>query len=213
MKAKAERFRVPDLSPGDRKAWANAHAFPWKVRWVFVAESPHVSEITPVELEERRPLCGASGKKWWALLSEKLTGVASTDVSVQALLGLCCQYQVSVINAVQFPLDPGITRVFPEADPAKTLGFSKKGADSYQKMKHSAAVAKALVSLRLRLSHPALRQAEVHCLGNDALWFVTQAVGANRIQSKIAHPAAWWRRQGFYGQQARGQLTELLQAP
>jgi hypothetical protein len=203
------RFWVPDLSPKDRKDLAQT-----QVRWVFVAESPHINEIEPDRMDQRRPLCGVAGRQWWGLLSELLEGEANSDVSLDRLIHFCKREKIAVMNAVQSPLDPKITKYFPEAEPVANLGFNKvSGPNSFKRLKNSAQVQNAIHSLRERLLHPQVAQASVHCLGNDAEWFVSQALGQEslvRLGEKIPHPSAWWRRGGQFGRTAREKLTEIL---
>src|SRR4051794_8604940 len=114
------RYFVPDLTP---QARAKLRAL--RPRAIFVAESPHVSEIAPESLAERRPLCGKAGLKWWSLLSELLEGQASADVSLERLEEICRKHRIAILNAVQYPLDPKVTAAFPGANPEQTIGFSK----------------------------------------------------------------------------------------
>lgn len=202
------RFLVPDLSPMDRPELRSV--VPWVV---FVGESPHVQEVEPETLRERRPLCGAAGRQWWQLLSEVAEGAPDSDVSRDRLLVFCQEQGIAVVNSVQYPLDPKIVAAYPEADPVANLGFSKAaGKSGYKRLRDSPAVQGAIASLRARLSHPSLRGAEVWCLGNDSVWFTTRALaGTGReVSGKIPHPSAWWRRGGFYGRVAREKLGHLF---
>src|SRR5690349_20606081 len=72
-----KRFFVPDLAPYNRTSLSDLIP-----RVVFVGESPHVNEVEPEALNERRPLCGAAGRQWWKLLGELLEGEISEDVSL-----------------------------------------------------------------------------------------------------------------------------------
>jgi len=204
------RYLVPDLSPENRKELRK------KVpRVVFVAESPHVSEVESEAMDHRRPLCGAAGRQWWGLLTEILEEQRNSDVELKQLLRVCSQYSLAIVNAVQFPLDPKVGRLFPEAAPIENLGFCKlSGEHSYKKLKKSKAVQSAILSLGARLRHPSLGQAVIHCLGNDAEWFVLQALSTeevtDRLGVKIPHPSAWWRRKGLYGRVARERLKTCL---
>lgn len=208
------RFFVPDLSPLDRKALKGISP-----QFVFVAESPHVSELEPEQKEARRPLCGKAGREWWSLLGELLENDPSQDVSLERMLRLCKTRQIAVLNAVQYPLDPKVSRVFPAANPVSHLGFSKEaGAHSYKKLKESPEVLSMIRALRARLEAPDLAEAKIICLGNDAEWFVTQALkgsvsgqGLDRIETKIPHPSAWWRNGGLYRKVARDRATEIFQ--
>lgn len=209
--AKFPRYFVPDLSPMDRKELENL-----RPQWVFIAESPHVSEISPDQREDRRPLCGAAGKKWWSLLGELLGDESGEDVSLSRMLGLCKKYRIAVMNVVQYPLDEGVKKKVPDADPVTNLGFCKNpGAQSYKKLKQSASVQKAVDLLRCRLQDPALSSARIYCLGNDAEWFVKQALDKDefeaRVSVKLPHPSAWWRRGGHFGRLARKQLQQIIQ--
>lgn len=208
--APQERYFVPDLSPLDRNALRKM-----RPRWVFVAESPHVNEIEPDQVDQRRPLCGAAGRQWWGLLTELLTGTANSNVDLDHLIKFCLDHRVAVLNAVQYPLDPKVARLFPKAEPVQNLGFSKAaGESSFKKLKKEPPVITALQSLRERLNHPALAEAPIHCLGNDAEWFVIQALGAEaaaeRMGIKIPHPSAWWRQGGLFGRNARERLSRIL---
>jgi hypothetical protein len=203
-----DSFVVPDLSPRDRAALRQV-----KPRYLFVAESPHVSEIEPLNLSERRPLCGAAGKVWWNALSEVIDKHPSTDLSLEHFLGFCTRHRIAVMNAVQVPLDPKVTRLFPEADPVKSLGFSKEaGTYHYKKFKERKELQSVLDNLRTRLNDPSVADVPIICLGNDSLWFVERALGADttRIACKIAHPSAWWRKGGWFGRAARDSLVRLF---
>lgn len=204
------RFLVPDLSPRDRAEWG---AQP--VRWIFVAESPHVSEIAPESKSERRPLCGVAGRQWWSLLSEILEGVPSSDISLPRLLDFSRSHGVAVMNAVQYPLDPKITREFPDADPLLNLGFFKgSGEYSFKQMKKTKNVQERIADLTSRLRHSSVQDSRIYCLGNDAEWFVAQALGEKeyhrRVLGKVPHPSAWWRRGGEYGRIAREKLVRIF---
>lgn len=205
------RYLVPDLAPAERLSLQKV-----KPRFVFVAESPHIHEIEPETLTERRPLCGAAGKQWWSLLSELLEGKSNSDVSLSQLEAFTRKHAIAVMNAVQFPLDPKVAARFPDADPIKNLKFNKvAGEYSFKKLKKSPAVSEALQSLAARLNHPALANAPIYCLGNDSLWLVTQALGPEeakkRVQDKIPHPSAWWRSGGHYGRVAKEKLQKIFE--
>lgn len=207
--ARPGRFFVPDLSPEGRPQLRD-----FTPRYAFVAESPHVSEISPEKLDERRPLCGKAGLQWWGLLSELLEGESSTDVSRSRLEAFCQKHRIAVLNAVQYPLDPKVSASFAQAAPALTIGFSKApGTDHYKKMKGSRELGFALQSLRERLQHPSLGDCPIYCLGNDSEWFVSQALGKEeflrRVKGRIPHPSAWWRRGGLFGRIAREKLGLL----
>ena len=204
------RYLVPDLTPEARQDLKRL-----KPRYIFVAESPHVNEVEPDEMDERRPLCGAAGRQWWGLLSQLKEGETNSDVSLDRLIEVCKKYQIVVLNAVQYPLDPKVAVKFPKADPVKNLGFNKvSGPFSYKKLKGAPVVQNALSSLIERLDHPSLKKVPIFCLGNDALWFVTQALlpssGVSRIQDKIPHPSAWWRSGGLYGRVAKEKLMKAF---
>ena len=203
-------YFVPDLSPKDRKALAKT-----EIRFLFVGESPHVSEITPKNEKDRRPLCGAAGKQWWRLLGEILEKNPSTDVSLERLLHFCSRHGIAILNSVQYPLDSKISEKFPKADPFTNIGFSKaSGPSFYKKLKSSRDVHLAIRSLRERITHPGLDDLPVHYLGNDEEWFVTRALEMggiqNRLGEKIPHPSAWWRRGGYYGRVAQEKLQKIL---
>jgi len=203
---KHSRFHVPDLTPRDRPELEGL-----RFRYVFVAESPHISEIEPETESERRPLCGAAGKVWWNALSETLTGVSNENLSLEYFLKFCRKHRIAIANAVQVPLDPKVMRLFPDADPMRTLGFSKEmGPRHYKK----ASLEKVLADLRRRLSDPGLQGAKVVTLGNDADWFIRAALPQDDFEriyaGKVAHPSAWWRRGGHFGRVSRETLKTLL---
>ena len=202
-----KRFLVPDLSPKERPALSRM-----KVKFVFVAESPHVNEIEPDALRARRPLCGAAGRKWWGMISKVLEGVVDEGAELERQLSLCRKHGIVVMNAVQYPLDPKIIRHVEGAEPLRNLGFSKAaGHGHYRRLKESESVRTALLSLKKRLMHSSVRNAPIIPLGNDALWFVEQALAASgRLSEKIPHPAAWWRRGGLYGRVAEERLRALF---
>ena len=208
--ARPGRYFVPDLTPEARPELKTS-----RPSVVFVAESPHVSEVTPEKLGERRPLCGKAGQQWWGLLSEMLEGKASADVSLARLEKICRAHHIAVMNAVQYPLDPKVAASFPEAEPSRTIGFSKApGPSHYKKMKSTTELKRALDSLRARLEDPGLKNSPVYCLGNDAEWFVAQALGREeferRVKGRIPHPSAWWRKGGLFGRVAREKLGPIL---
>jgi len=210
--AKFSRYFVPDLTPMDRKELRNL-----RPEVVFVAESPHVSEVTPESEVERRPLCGSAGKKWWALLGELLGDDQGEDVALTRMLHLCEEYRIALLNVLQYPLDKGIRKKIPGADPVANLGFCKNpGNQSYKKLKNTDSVTQAIQALRDRLMDPRLLHARIHCLGNDAEWFVKQALGKEeyqvRVGEKLPHPSAWWRRGGHFGRVARKQLKSVITA-
>jgi len=205
-----KRFFVPDLSPEARHELRDL-----KVKVIFVAESPHTSEVEPEELAARRPLCGSAGRRWWSVLGDVLDANPSEDVSLSRLLDLCRRHGVVVMNAVQYPLDPKIAAAYAAADPALNLGFHKgPGELSFKKKKKTPELQSALSSLRARLSGPALEKAPVYCLGNDALWFVSEALGKDgareRIAGKLPHPSAWWRKGGVFKVIARKDLERIF---
>ena len=211
MASRADRFFVPDLSP-------SAHPELGVPRLLFVAESPHVSEVEPAARAARRPLCGAAGRVWWSALSELLEGAADDDVSLDHLRTFCRKHRIAVLNAVQQPLDQKIVRTFPDADPRRTLGFDKgPGEHHYKKQKGEPALARILKSLRARLETPELAKVPVYSLGLDAEWFLRQALGpeefSRRVRGRIPHPSAWWRRGGHFGRVARTELAGLLAPP
>jgi len=204
------RFFVPDLTPEAHPEWKG-----FRPRWVFVAESPHLNEVEPEAEEDRRPLCGAAGRAWWSLLSRLLEGEPSDDVSLERFHKLCIAHGIAVLNAVQYPLDPKITRRFADADPLRVLGFSKlAGSQGYKKLKASDLVQARIKSLRDRLQHTALAKCPIHPLGNDAEWFISQALGADefgsRVGERIPHPSAWWRQGGLFGRIAEEKLSRIL---
>ena len=209
---KLERYFVPDLSPVDRQELRDL-----RPRYVFVAESPHVNEVEPGKLPERRPLCGAAGRQWWRLLSELLEGSENSDVSLPRMLDFCREHRIAVINAVQYPLDPKITAKCPDADPVQNLGFAKAaGETGFKKRRKGDEVQAALRNLRERLDHPSLAGAEVWALGNDSEWFITQALSPEELKKrwggKVPHPSAWWRQNGLFGRIAEEKLRVLFAA-
>jgi hypothetical protein len=185
---------------------------------IFVAESPHIHEITPESEEERRPLCGAAGLVWWKALTELFAEPATqfdSGLPLSQLLDFCQRHQIAVMNAVQYPLDPKITRKFPDADPVRVLKFGKlSGEFSYKRRKSSPEMQQTLASLRSRLNHTQLAGLPIYCLGNDAEWFVRQALSSEeieaRLKDKIPHPSAWWRRGGWFGKTAREKLSSIF---
>lgn len=204
------RFFVPDLTPVDRPELSGS-----RPRLIFVAESPHTSEVAPSEKQARRPLCGMAGRKWWSLLGEILENDPSEDVSLDRMIRLCRQHRIAVMNAVQFPLDTAICKTVPEADPVRHLKFCKNpGPHSYKKLKKSPAVSAALGLLRGRLRSPELSDLPIYCLGNDALWFVARALDPvefkRRFQDRLPHPSAWWRKGGAFGRIARDKLQQIF---
>ena len=207
----SQRYFVPDLSPQFHQSLLRI-----KPKYVFVAESPHIHEVTPQELAQRRPLCGAAGKKWWGELSELLEGRGAEELSLEYLLKFCSRHRVVILNAVQFPLDPKVSQEFPEADPIQNLGFNKvSGQYSFKKLKDSDVVIQRIEDLSQRLNHPSIRPLEVHCLGNDSEWFVKRALSRlgqeSRFGIKIPHPSARWRKGGYYGDVAQTQLKKMFQ--
>jgi hypothetical protein len=219
----SERYFVPDLSPEARSSLKKL-----KPRYLFVAESPHVQEVEPDAKGKRRPLCGAAGKKWWGMLAQLLgspldlkrtqkNSEQELDLSLRSLESFCLSHHLAVLNAVQYPLDPKVAQRFPEADPVKNLGFNKvSGPFSYKRQKDTPEVALALESLQRRLSHTAVKKLPVYALGNDSEWWVLRALVAQgeeaRYAGKIPHPAAWWRRGGWFGQVAEEKLSTIFTA-
>lgn len=206
------RYFVPDLSPEFHLALRRV-----KPKYVFVAESPHIHEVSPELLEQRRPLCGAAGKKWWGSLGELLEGDQHTDLSLESLLRFCAKHHVVILNAVQFPLDPKVSQEFPEADPVKNLGFNKvSGPHSFKRLKEVNVVVHRVQNLSQRLEHPSIRHLPIHSLGNDSEWFVKRALvelgQEERFGSKIPHPSAWWRKGGYFGKVAQSQLKTIFKA-
>jgi hypothetical protein len=206
----AARAFVPDLTPADRPELAAL-----RPRLAFVAESPHVNEVAPERATERRPLCGMAGREWWGMLRELADGRRDDAVDLPSMLQFCLRHGVAVLNAVQYPLDPGVARKLAEADPHEVLEFSKApGPRCYKKLGKEACVLGALESLRRRLAHPALAGARIHALGNDAEWFLKRALSAEdwaaRYGGRIPHPSAWWRRGGWFRDRAREELGALL---
>lgn len=209
------RFFVPDLTPNARRELQNLQP-----RFLFIAESPHLSEVEPDELLQRRPLCGMAGRQWWGALAEVLEkkpklDSALVDVSLEKLIQNCLKYKICILNSVQFPLDPKITKKFPKADPLLNVGFYKgPGEKTYKKQKNSIEMKKALASLRDRLQSPKIAQVPIYCLGNDAEWFLNLALEKNEIEQRylgrIPHPSAWWRRGGYFGKVAKEKLTEIF---
>jgi hypothetical protein len=209
---KTHRFFVPDLAPWDRPIFAQL-----KPKWIFVAESPHVNEVEPPLVKDRRPLCGKAGQKWWNLLSELWSDPIDAGLSSRDLEQFCLKHRLFVMNAVQLPLDPKIVSHFPGADPILTLGFHKgSGPFSFKALKRAPSVQGAFSSLRQRLMRPECHSAPMICLGNDAHWFVEQVLLSSdsplkeKVEEKIPHPSAWWRRGGYYGRVAQERLESLV---
>lgn len=203
------RYFVPDLSPEQRPQLHDLRA-----EVVFVAESPHEAETASERLSERRPLCGRAGQAFWKMIGELTMGVSSSDTDLERLLSLARRGRFAVMNAVQFPLDPKITLYYGDAaDPVAHLGFSKAALASFKKLKSTAEVEAAVSLLGERLVHESVRHLPVISLGNDAQWFVNQALGeaaATRHLMTVPHPSAWWRQGGKLRERARAQLKELL---
>lgn len=207
---KKTRYFVPDISPVDRPELKSLVP-----KIVFVAESPHISEVEPEAKAERRPLCGAAGRQWWRKLGEILNAESSDDVSLERMEKLSSKSKIAVINAVQFPMDPKVAAKFPEAEPVGNLGFAKaSGEYGYKKQKKSPEVQEAIKNLRKRLTDPSMNKAVVWPLGNDAEWFVSQALTPEeykaRVQGKIPHPSAWWRQGGLFGRIAQEKLEKIF---
>lgn len=204
------RSFVPDLSPMDR-----AELRGMNVRVVFVAESPHSSEIASETIEGRRPLCGASGRKWWSLLREVAGDQPSEDVSLPSLLRFCRKHGVVVLNSVQWPLDRALAKGSPALDPLKTVGFCKNpGPFFYKRLKSRVPVKKAVRDLARRLQDRRLMGASIYCLGGDAEWFVRQAMGRDsaRVAGKIPHPSAWRRNRGLLAGMAEDCLRAFFKS-
>ena len=150
------------------------------------------------------------------MVGELVAGETSQATDLERLLRLSRQGGFAVMNAVQFPLDPKITTYYgPGADPVDHLGFSKVPPASYKKLRHAGDVEMAIELLRQRLFSQAVRSLPVVALGNDAQWFVKEALGhegAERLLMTVPHPSAWWRQGGKLREKARNQLTELLRA-
>jgi hypothetical protein len=207
---KKTRYFVPDISPVDRPELKNLVP-----KIVFVAESPHISEVEPENRAERRPLCGAAGRQWWRKLGEILAEESSDDVSLERMEKLSSKNRIAVINAVQFPMDPKVAVKYPEAEPVENLGFAKaSGEFGYKKQKKSPEMQEAIRNLRKRLTDPAMKSATVFPLGNDAEWFVSQALTPEeykeRVKGKIPHPSAWWRQGGLFGRIAQEKLEKIF---
>lgn len=205
-----KRFFVADLSPEQRPALADL-----KPKLVFVAESPHVSEVEPLNAAERRPLCGSAGREWWSMVGTMVAGDSSRETDLERLLSLCRLARIAVMNAVQYPIDPKIVMHYgSEADPVTHLGFAKVAPASFKKLKNGEDVEAAIEALRARLVHESVSDLPVVSLGNDAQWFVAQALqaksGVGRHLMTVPHPSAWWRQGGAFRDKARGQLKELL---
>lgn len=202
----SSRYFVPDLSPRDRGVLSQV-----RPRFVFVAESPHIHEVEPDPVMERRPLCGAAGRVWWKKLSEVLNTPAP-ELTAEGLIEFCFLHRLAVINAVQVPLDPKVTKQFPAADPYLSLGFQKDtGVRSYKK--RGGSFFEAVSSLRDRVFDDRIKNAPLISLGNDADWLLREVLGdlaSSRILTKIPHPSAWWRRGGFYGDEADRILKRLF---
>lgn len=205
------RFFVPDLSPIDRQLLKTA-----EVQHVFIAESPHISEIEAENEEQRRPLCGMAGRQWWTMLAEVLGENEEVLLTAESLQHFCRKYHLAILNAVQYPLDPKVTKRFPDADPVKNLGFQKaSGPYSFKRLRATEPVQTVIRDLQQRVCHPSLSQAKIHCLGNDAQWFLGQALTPypedfQRFVDKIPHPSAWWRQGGYFGRVAHEKLDKIF---
>jgi hypothetical protein len=59
-----------------------------------------------------------------------------------------------------------------------------------------------------------MKKATVIPLGNDAEWFVSQALTPEeyetRVKDKIPHPSAWWRQGGLFGRIAQEKLEKIF---
>jgi hypothetical protein len=210
IRMKKARYFVPDISPIDRPELKGLSP-----RVLFVAESPHISEVEPGDRQKRRPLCGAAGRVWWKKLGEILEQESSDDVSLERMESICAQNKIAVINAVQFPMDPKVAAKYPDAEPVSNLGFAKaSGEFSYKRQKKAPTVQEAVKNLRERLMDPKMKDAQIWPLGNDAEWFVSQALSpeeyAERVKGKIPHPSAWWRQGGHFGRVAQEKLNEVF---
>lgn len=205
-----KRFLVEDLSPEQRPLLASLVP-----KLVFVAESPHVSEVEPLRLKERRPLCGSAGREWWSMVGRFVSDEDSKATDLERLLLLCRRGRFAVMNAVQYPIDVKIVaHCGPQSDPIAALGFTKVAPASYKKLKAGDDVQAAIHALRERLVHPTVRRCPVVSLGLDAQWFVERALdaksGGGRHLMTIPHPSAWWRQGGKLRERARSQLEGLL---
>ena len=195
------RYHVRDLSPRDRSALRIAAC---RIRYVFLAESPHKDEVTDPIARKRMPLVGDAGKRFWREIGTALGIVIDPD-DPQQILQVCRKYGIAVINAVQFPIGYTIIRSHWQANPLRLLGFSKPprskklkaylSGKAYCSPAKRAKVQPVLKSLRKRLTDPALASARVYCLGGDARWFtrrVWQAGMPPIDDTVIPHPAVWF---------------------
>ena len=205
-----DRYRVQDLIPSQ------------KTKIVFIAESPHKDEVAPENSQERSPFRGTAGREWWSALAKfTQTKPANRDVPPRdQLLKICSELEISVMNAVQFPLDPKITLHEGKAcSPVEYLGFQKSsGPEGYKAVlkkggRHNPVVS-AIGDLKARLIevNKSNQVSIVVCLGNDSRWFVERALegisDGLEIQT-IAHPSSWWRK-AEYRTRALKLLEEFL---
>lgn len=209
-----KRFCVADLTPAERVSMRDQ-----PIKWIFVAESPHVNEVKEELAELRRPLCGKAGQEWWKMLEKIFRASAlelDPELTAESLENFCIHHGLAVMNAVQYPIDLKIMAHYGEAaDPERHLGFSKSGGSHYKKQKKTFGVEKALKSLEARLMHPSLAAAPIYALGLDSKWFLEQlAIGnamiAKRHQGSLPHPSAWWRKGGFFRQKAETLLNGVF---
>ena len=204
MSKDAERWRVPDLVPNGVELCA-----------IFVGESPHKDELKPEKKVERSPFRGSAGRRWW----QEIFGCAGLQLQNDAqvppkaeLEYVCHKLRIAVLNAIQYPIDPRITKHYPACVPREYLKFDKgtrdrngngKGPFGYKTVFDDQdctdPVGEAIMDLARRLKFFSNMPAQIVCLGNDSQWFVRQAI--RRLPAgcalwgqepvTIPHPARW----------------------
>jgi hypothetical protein len=211
VSSRTDRWLVPDLVPTGVE-----------LRAIFVGESPHKDEVKPKNKGERFPFRGSSGRSWWveifdcAALSLGATPLpALSDVPPRLELERVCRdLRIAVLNAVQYPIDPKITKHYPSCVPREFLKFDKgtrdgkgmgngKGPFGYKTVLQVQdcvdPVGGRVSDLAWRLRRFGQMPAQVVCLGHDSKWFVNQAMRrlpqdcalARQPPETIPHPARW----------------------
>lgn len=204
MTKDAERWFVPDLVPNGIELCS-----------IFVGESPHKDELKPERKIERSPFRGSAGKQWWL----EIFGCAELPWQHEALIPprtelehVCGRLRIAVLNAVQYPIDPKITRHYPACVPREYLQFDKgtrdvkgngKGPFGYKTVLDdqncTGPVGERIIDLARRLKRFSKMPAQIVCLGDDSEWFVRRAIQQltpgcalkKKLPVTISHPARW----------------------